>query len=228
LWRKRKKEANQEKEISLLRTTIKALFDVSNHYEYPQGIKGYIAGKRMAEQHRPENLWTAGLLDTQPTDHVLEIGFGPGLALEYLAPQLASGRLMGIDSSSMMVWMASWRNRNAIRSGHVSLQRAHAASLPFGDASFDKIYSIHSLYFWPDPVLVVGEMIRILKPGGMICLTFMAREQWPGGGTGDEKCHVYSGEDVGELLLRGGCAHIRIDKGPVDKQFREIAVLGYK
>lgn len=211
-----------------LLTTIKALFDVGAHYGYPQGIKGYIAGKRMAEQHLPENLWTVGLLDAQPTDHILEIGFGPGLALEHLAPQLPAGQLFGVDSSSAMLRMASGRNRAAIRAGRVSLQRADASRLPFAAASLDKIYSIHSLYFWPDPVAVVQEMLRVLKPGGLICLTFMAREQWPGGGTGDEKCHVYSAEDVCELLLRGGCTRTHIDRGPADKIFREVAVLAYQ
>lgn len=212
----------------MLLTTIKALFEVGDHYGYPQGIKGYVAGKRMAEQHRPENLWTVNLLDAQPTDHVLEIGFGPGLALEHLAPRLVAGQLLGIDASSTMVRMAARRNRMAIRSGRVRLRRANAASLPFEDTSLDKIYSIHSLYFWPDPVLVMQEMVRVLKPDGLICLTFMARAQWPGGGLGDEKCHVYAAEDVCELLMRSGCTRTHIDRGPADKPFREVAVLGYK
>lgn len=212
----------------MLLTTIKALFEVGDHYGYPQGIKGYIAGKRMAEQHRPENLWTVGLLNAQPTDHVLEIGFGPGLALEYLVPRLVAGQLFGIDASSTMVRMAARRNRAAIRSGRMHLQRANAANLPFEDASLDKIYSIHALYFWSDPLLVMQEMLRVLKPGGLICLTFMAREQWPGGGVGDERCHVYAAEDVCELLMRGGYTRTHIDRGPEDKQFREVSVLAYK
>lgn len=214
--------------MSLLQTTFEAIVSMDDHYRQPRGIKGYIAGKRMAEQHRPENLWTLSLLNAQPTDHILEIGFGPGLALEQLAPQLTAGSLIGVDFSHTMVHMASRRNARSIQAGHVKLLHGDAAHLPFENASFDKIYSIHSLYFWPDPMLVVQEILRVLKPGGIICLTFLSQDRWPGAGVGTDKCHVYSADDSINLLLRGGFAQAHIDKGPSDKQFREISAIGNK
>jgi ubiquinone/menaquinone biosynthesis C-methylase UbiE len=214
--------------MSLLQTTFEAIVAMDDHYRQPRGIKGHIAGKRMEEQHRPENLWTLSLLDVQPVDHILEIGFGSGLALEQLAPQLTAGSLIGIDFSHTMVRMASRRNARSIQAGHVKLLCGDASHLPFEDASFDKIYSIHSLYFWPDPELVVQEILRVLKPGGIICLTFLSQDRWPGSGVGTDKCHVYSADDIIKMLLGGGFTWAHIDQGPADKPFREIAAIGCK
>jgi len=47
----------------------------------------------MARQHRPENAWTVSLLDAQPADCILEVGFGPGIAIEMLALPLQNGEI---------------------------------------------------------------------------------------------------------------------------------------
>ena len=66
---------------------------------------GRLAGWIMA--HRRSNIernrWTVGLLDIQETDHVLELGFGPGLAIEQVARLATKGRVVGIDHSALMV-----------------------------------------------------------------------------------------------------------------------------
>ena len=63
---------------------------------------GRLAGWIMA--HRRSNIernrWTVGLLDIQETDHVLELGFGPGLAIEQVACLATKGRVVGIDHSA--------------------------------------------------------------------------------------------------------------------------------
>src|SRR5438477_6922689 len=104
----------------------------------------------MAQQRVPENAWTVALLDAQPADRILEIGFGPGIAIEALARVVTRGHVVGIDYSHAMVAAASRRNGPAIRAGYVALQYGEAARLPFSNAAFDKAYGIHTIYFWPD------------------------------------------------------------------------------
>jgi ubiquinone/menaquinone biosynthesis C-methylase UbiE len=65
--------------------------------------------------NRQRNLWVVSLLDVQPTDRVLEIGFGPGLAIAELARRATRGHIYGIDHSEVMVRQASKRNAAAIR-----------------------------------------------------------------------------------------------------------------
>jgi ubiquinone/menaquinone biosynthesis C-methylase UbiE len=70
-----------------------------------------------------------------------------------------------------MLEMATSRNAVAIRDGRVRLELASATSLPFGDATFEKAYSINCSYFWDDPVHGLREIRRVLKPGGRVAVT---------------------------------------------------------
>jgi demethylmenaquinone methyltransferase/2-methoxy-6-polyprenyl-1,4-benzoquinol methylase len=53
------------------------------------------------------------------------------------------------------------------------LQQADVMSLPYEDQSFDVVMAAHVLEHLPDPQRALSEMIRVLKPGGMvfICVT---------------------------------------------------------
>ena len=54
----------------------------AENHAHPGGFVGMLAAWHMIHDNRDANYWTVGLLDIKPTDHVLEIGFGPGLAIQ--------------------------------------------------------------------------------------------------------------------------------------------------
>src|SRR6187551_3753374 len=60
---------------------------IVGQFGHPRGAAGNVAGWVMAHRpsNRQRNRWVASLLDVQPTDRVLEIGFGPGLAIAELS-----------------------------------------------------------------------------------------------------------------------------------------------
>ena len=181
----------------------------------------------MAKQHEPENIWSVSLLAVQPTDSILEIGFGAGATIQQLAAFASEGYVAGVDFSQTMVNVARKRNAKAVKAGRVELKYGNAANLPFVDNHFDKVLSIHSLYFWRDPLKAFAEIWRVLKPEGTVTLTLLPRERWPGGGEGTAECRVYSGEDIAKMLTEVGFSSISIEPG--DRQlFREIAVIGTK
>jgi len=201
---------------------------IGGQYRRPTGIVGRIIGGRMANQHQPENAWAVSLLRVLPTDHILEIGFGPGTTIQRLATLAPEGLIAGIDFSRTMVNVSRKRNARAIKAGRVTLCNGDVVKLPFADHSFDKALSIHTLYFWQEARLALTEIYRVLKPGGMLILTFLPKEKWPNGGNGTELCHVFSGNDVVNLLTDAGFASAQIKLGPVPEQFREISVIGIK
>ena len=201
---------------------------IDEQYRRPSGFIGQFIGARMARQHQPENKWSVSLLDLQPSDHVLEIGFGPGIAIELLASLTPDGHVAGIDYSRKMVSLASRRNREAIQSGRVALCYGEATVLPFASESFDKVLSIHTLYFWHDPVEALREGLRVLKPGGTFSLTFLPKERWPGGDLAATINGVYSGEEVVCLMKDAGFVQARVERGPEQKPFRELSVVGVK
>ncbi len=187
---------------------------LDGQYRRPSGLLGRWIGAKMLRQHRPENLWTVDLLMLEPGDHVLEVGFGPGLAIREAARRVTSGRVAGVDFSAVMVRTAQRRNAAAHRSGRVDLHQADAAELPFADSTFDKAYSIHSIYFWPDPLKALRELHRVLKPGGLLVLTILPKEKWNPSNpdaAGTPECTPYAGSELIDLLTQSGFKEPRIE-----------------
>ena len=89
----------------------------------PSGLLGRVAGfiMRVRPSNRERNLRTLALLDIQPADQVLEVGFGPGLAIERAAELASRGKVVGIDHSALMLREARLRNAKAIADGRVEL-----------------------------------------------------------------------------------------------------------
>src|SRR2546425_11734753 len=138
----------------------------------PRGALGRLGGLIMARTNQPCAAWVIDLLDIQPNDRVLEVGFGPGVGIQLLARSASAGYIAGVDSSEEMVDQATARNAKAIKSGHVDLRYGSAESLPFEDNTFDKVLAINSLQVWPDAVAGLREMWRVMKAGGRIALGF--------------------------------------------------------
>ena len=93
-----------------------------------RGLPGRRAGWEMAlrPSNRKRNVWAVSLMDVQPSDRVLEIGFGPGIAIRELARRATRGQVVGIDRSEVMRAQAARRNAAEIRADAESSQaRAH-------------------------------------------------------------------------------------------------------
>jgi ubiquinone/menaquinone biosynthesis C-methylase UbiE len=111
----------------------------------------------MEAETTPENDATLDRLDLEPTDRVLEVGFGAGRALERVACVFVRGRVAGVDVSNEMLRMATRRCARFIHEGRVDLRLGTAEELPFEAAFFDKIYSVHTIYFWERPAMPSGH-----------------------------------------------------------------------
>src|SRR3712207_1837319 len=126
--------------------------------------------------HRPSNrrrnAWAVSLLDVQRDDRVLELGFGPGLAIRELSRIAAEGYVCGIDHSELMVRWARRRNVDGIRRGVIDLRLGSFNELPAFDAPFDKVLAVNTMGFGSDPVTRLAELRRLLRPGGQIALAY--------------------------------------------------------
>jgi phosphatidylethanolamine/phosphatidyl-N-methylethanolamine N-methyltransferase len=98
---------------------------------------------------------------------VLEVGVGTGLSLPRYARHLD---ITGIDLAPEMLEKARARVA-ADGLDHVSaLHEMDAADLQFVDASFDTAVAMFVMTVVPDPVAVMGELARVVKPGGQVLL----------------------------------------------------------
>ena len=151
--------------------------DVIGQGHHPRGAAGSVTGWVFAHRpsNRQRNRWVVSLLDVQPADQVLEIGFGPGVAIAELA-RAGAGHVYGIDHSGVMLRQASRRNAAVIRSGRVTLINASVDQLPAAlDGPFDAILAVNSLGFWPEPAERLEELGRRLAPGGRIAIASQPR-----------------------------------------------------
>jgi ubiquinone/menaquinone biosynthesis C-methylase UbiE len=97
---------------------------------------------------------------------VLEVGCGVGTDLLQFARAGAS--VHGVDLSRRSVDLA--RRRLELYGYKGDVREADAEALPFGDGTFDLVYSWGVIHHTPEPPQAVREIYRVLKPGGRICV----------------------------------------------------------
>ena len=207
--------------MGLRQKTMKAMVV---QFRRPHGLGGRAAGWVMAHRgsNRARNKWAAGLLDVQPEDRVLEIGFGPGIAIEEMARRATRGVVVGLDHSEVMVRQATRRNSAAVRAGRVELRLGSAENLPAFGELFDRILAVNSLMFWDDPVARLKELRGLLRPGGHIAIVFQPR----GPGSTDETA-ARTGEEIAKHFTTVGLGDVRVETlalQPTDA----VCVLGVK
>jgi len=98
----------------------------------------------------------ADFLGTDPLSAILEVGCGTGYWLKWLAGRATT--VAGVDLSVSMIAQA--------RESGAALARARAESLPWRDASFDRVLCINALHHFADRDAFFSEARRVLKPGG--------------------------------------------------------------
>jgi trans-aconitate methyltransferase len=143
----------------------------------PHGTLGRLAGWIMAhrESNRERNRWTVDLLCLQPADRVLEIGYGPGLAIAYAAERASRGQVVGLDHSRLMQSQASARNAQAIRAGRVDLRLGGFAALADLPGQFDKVFAVNVFQFLPDRPQALRALRSVMNAGALLAVTYMPR-----------------------------------------------------
>lgn len=98
---------------------------------------------------------------------VLDVACGPGNFTRFLSEALTGdGLAVGFDISEAMIARAVQDNRGP-RAAYV---RGDAANLPYSDATFDAVCCYAALYLVPQPMTVLDELMRVLRPGGRIAI----------------------------------------------------------
>lgn len=103
--------------------------------------------------------------DIRSTDHVLDVACGPGIVACAAAPYAA--QVTGIDLTPAMIEQA--RARQAANGfANLDWRVGDATTLPFADASFDRVMTRYSFHHLREPGRALAEMRRVCRPGGRI------------------------------------------------------------
>ena len=141
----------------------------------PEGELGKQVAEKMNESNYNIIRWTIDRLSINDGEAILEIGFGNG---SHICEVLQKGEGLsytGVDISDTMIKEATQRNEAMVKSGKIALHNASVENLPFPADSFDKIFTVNTLYFWKDPEAYSKEIVRVLKPGGVFCLAIKSK-----------------------------------------------------
>src|SRR5919197_4447250 len=182
-------------------------------FHRPTGAVGHVAGWIMGRRSSnvARNRWAVRLLDVQPTDRVIELGFGPGVAIAALATRATRGLVVGVDHSQVMVRQARRRNRAAVRAGRVRLIHAPVERLSTGDGPFDAALAVNTVGMWADPTARLRELARLLRPGGRIAVVSQPRRPGATAATSAAAANELAG-----LLTEAGFEHPRTEKPDPD------------
>lgn len=140
----------------------------------PQGEKGIEIGEMMNATNIGMTLESIRTLLIEDDENILEIGHGNADHLRSIL-NLAKGlKYTGIDISETMHLEAKRLNRKF--EDQVEFILYEGKILPFADKTFDKIFTVNTVYFWDDPVGFLNEIYRVLKDEGTFVLTFGQRD----------------------------------------------------
>ncbi|MDQ3612406.1 MAG: class I SAM-dependent methyltransferase [Actinomycetota bacterium] len=117
--------------------------------------------------------WAVDTLAVEPSDRLLEIGCGHGVAVSLVCEKLDGGSIVAVDRSAKMIDAATKRNEDHVAAGRASFLGAPLDHADLGDACFDKIFAIHvGVFSQRQPALELGIVADHLADGGRFHLIY--------------------------------------------------------
>src|SRR5215467_5155168 len=126
---------------------------IARQAAHPRGLVGRLLFRVMAAETLAVNERALQLLELGRTSRVLEVGFGHGRTLARALELAPNGLVAGIDISANMV--RAFRSRQLRSNGQVPMDVMEASSnrIPYPNAHFDRVYAVHTIYFWNSPLV---------------------------------------------------------------------------
>lgn len=195
----------------------------------PQGWFGSVVMSRILNRVNGKIVdATLALLAARPEHDVLEIGFGGGSAMRRLARRASSGVITGVDISPEMVQRAQRQFQSEIQSGRVRVQLGDIARLPFGDSAFDRVFTVNTIYFWPDTMQGLAEIYRVLRPAGIAAISIRSRDKMAKRGVTKHNFTLFSADEVANFMRGTGFRDVSVDHRDQDKTWDQAVIVGFR
>lgn len=118
-------------------------------------------------------------LDPHDAPLMLDVATGTGrLPLLMASHADFNGRVIGLDLSRRMLDAAAQKAADQHFGDFITLMQHSAQPLPFRDGCFDAVTCLEALEFLPDPPAALAEMVRVLRPGGLLLTTRRISTPW--------------------------------------------------
>lgn len=188
-------------------------FDFIKNAAFPKGDQGAEILSNMNENHGDLTSW--GFEHMAFGEKILDIGCGGGGAIARIAQIYPNSIICGCDVSPTSIKCSTEKNKKLIEDKRLKLQESSVSNLDYLDEQFDSVYSIESLYFWPNQQEDLKEVFRVLKSGGQ----FMTALEMVGGNMSERSTAIAnhlnmncpSPKELEDLLKNAGFSDIKVD-----------------
>ncbi|MGH3968133.1 MAG: class I SAM-dependent methyltransferase [Mycobacterium sp.] len=138
---------------------------VNHHADHPgfAGPLGLLAGLTMLAGGRTRARLVVDLASVSASDHVVDIGCGPGTAVRVAADRRA--RVTGVDPATVMLKLARILTRDR---PSIMWAQGSAENLPLPNDSATVVWSVATVHHWADVTAGLAEIRRVLSPGGRV------------------------------------------------------------
>jgi ubiquinone/menaquinone biosynthesis C-methylase UbiE len=134
----------------------------NHHGHHPgfSGLSGLVAAIAFTRGRDADAKLAIRLAELMGGDHLVDVGSGPGIAARRAAS--LGAEVVAVDPAAVMLRVGRLANRaNGLRYAHGSAQ-----ALPVADGWASVVWSLATVHHWPDIDAALGEVDRVLAPGG--------------------------------------------------------------
>ncbi len=178
--------------------------ELARQLSCPDGDNGIKTGHIMSQVNGNMTAQAIKKLQLQDGEQVLEVGPGNGNHLAALLNQAVELQYTGIDISPTMIAEANRINEAYTTDGRARFEHTDGLHIDKAAGSFDKIFTVNTLYFWKEPAAYAAELARVLKPGGVLVLAFAPESFMKDLPFVQYGFNLYGSDKVKELLEQAG------------------------
>jgi len=145
---------------------------IASQLKHPTGEKGIEMGNMMNETNINMTRHSIQNLQIEAGNKILELGHGNAGHVEFIFEQAENIKYYGLEMSELMFQEARQINRNYVSQKQAFFSIYDGNTIPFEDNSFNKVFTVNTIYFWQEPQKLLSEIYRILQSKGILCITF--------------------------------------------------------
>jgi len=175
---------------------------IASQLKHPTGEKGIEMANMMNETNINMTRHSIQNLNISKENKILELGHGNAGHVEFLLEQAENLKYYGLEMSELMFQEARQINRNFVSQKQALFSLYDGNKIPFEDESFDKIFTVNTIYFWQEPEKLLLEIYRVLRPNGNFCLTFAEEDFMKKLPFTQFEFELYSTEKAQQLIKR--------------------------
>lgn len=152
--------------------TKEQLQEMAAQLSRPQGDEGIKVANMMHQSNFGMTKSTVEALKIKDNEKILELGHGNGKHIPFVLEQAENIRYFGLEIAETMKKEAEQLNESSASSFYIF----NGTLIPFEDRTFEKAFTVNTIYFWENPVQLLENFYRALKPGGLLAIGYAQKE----------------------------------------------------